>query len=269
MSTTGRLRRTEHTGSNRCWPCTVVNLLVLAALVAALAPFRPRLAVVVGVAGAAVVWLRGYLVPYTPRFAPALAARLPGNVFGHSPRSGSLKDVGDAGTDPEEVLASLVAADVVAADGGRVELREGAATAWQARMDELAGAPERLAAAAERDVDGVESARVETADSTTYLVATGASTAWIPEPLALAEVAAVQVLADTDLPAAQRGLGAHALCAFLDTCPACGGDVAEGAADDCCGHTVPDPGHEPPTVLACGRCGVAFYTLDRGDERAA
>ena len=52
------LRNPEHTGENRCVPCTVVNVVISAAV-----------ALVVGVALAvclAAVYLRGYLVPGTP-----------------------------------------------------------------------------------------------------------------------------------------------------------------------------------------------------------
>ncbi|MXR19810.1 hypothetical protein [Halobacterium bonnevillei] len=135
-------------------------------------------------------------------------------------------------------------------------------------MSALADSPDALVEAAQQDVAGIDAARVEVLDDETYLVVSGESTAWLPSPVAVAEVGAVQALADTDLPAANRELAAHALCAFLDTCPVCGDDVVEGQADDCCGHTVPDPSYEPPTVLACENCGVAFYTLEQPAEAA-
>jgi hypothetical protein len=79
------VRRPEHVGENRCWPCTAVNAAIVGG-VAALAVASGRLPVAVGVAvlGGALVWSRGYVVPYTPRFAPALARRLPGDVFPHA-----------------------------------------------------------------------------------------------------------------------------------------------------------------------------------------
>lgn len=268
MSPIAGLRRPEFTGANRCWPCTAVNAVVLAVAVVALAWVRPLPAAVLAVVGAAGIYLRGYVVPYTPRFAPKLAARLPGNVFGHGARTGSLEDVRGADADGEDVLESLVAAGVVTVDGETLGLREDWAAAWRARMDALADSPDGLVDAAEGDVDGIESARVEAVDSGRYLVVTGDSAAWLPWPVAVAEVGAVQALADSDVPVALRGLAAHALCAFLEACPVCGGDVVEGPADDCCGNAVPEPGYEPPTVLACEACGVAFYTLDRADAPA-
>lgn len=61
-----RLEQPEYTGENRCTPCTLVNLL-LAAGVAALVGRRSRaLGLLTFAASAALIYLRGYLVPGTP-----------------------------------------------------------------------------------------------------------------------------------------------------------------------------------------------------------
>jgi len=263
MSTLAAVRRPEFTGENRCWPCTAVNVAVLAVAVPAVARFRPLPAVVLAVLGVAGITLRGYVVPYTPRFAPAVAAALPGDWFGHGEDEGSLRDVGDDDT-PEDVLELLVAAGVVRVDGDHLAIDEDVAEAWRERMRAADDDWSSMVAVAERDLPGVDSARVERAGDETYVVVTGGSAAWLRLPVAVAELAAVDVLAGTDLPAASRAVGAHALCAFLETCPVCCDDLVEGAADDCCGHTLAEPGADPPTVLACEPCGVTFYTLDDG-----
>ncbi|WP_336021510.1 hypothetical protein [Halobellus salinisoli] len=96
-----RLRRPEYTGENRCRACTLVNAVALAALVVAIGAWRPVLALVVALVGVAAIWLRGYLIPYTPRFAPRLVARLPERFaapfFEHPRRSDTLGDVGSGG----------------------------------------------------------------------------------------------------------------------------------------------------------------------------
>ncbi|MFB6139405.1 MAG: hypothetical protein ABEJ26_03110 [Halosimplex sp.] len=83
------LARPEHTGADRCWPCTAVNLLVLAAATLGLAAVAPVAAGLLAVGGTAAIWLRGYLIPYTPQFAPQVVARLPWDPFpaaaGHPP----------------------------------------------------------------------------------------------------------------------------------------------------------------------------------------
>ena len=75
------LVRPEHTGANRCWPCTAVNLALLAAGCLVLVAVSPVASVLLAVVGTAAVRLRGYLVPYTPRFAPRLVQHLPWNPF--------------------------------------------------------------------------------------------------------------------------------------------------------------------------------------------
>lgn len=103
-----RLRRPEHTGDNRCWPCTAVNVAILGVVAAALATASLLSAVVAAVLGLFLIRVRGYLVPGTPRFAPALVARLPGgDALFHDAgdrtgrSSGSLS--GDGEADPDTV----------------------------------------------------------------------------------------------------------------------------------------------------------------------
>lgn len=291
MTALPRLRRPEHTGDSRCWPCTVVNVLVLAALTGAVALVTPVLAVPVALVGSAAIWLRGYLIPYTPRFAPVLAAWLPGDYFAHTVRSETLGDLdggdaadsdGDAGDD---VLRELVAAGVVEVEGERLEPTEAFASAWRREMDALAtesndrrvdtdnrfadsddstdpaDPDDHLVAAARDALPHVQSARVERPGSETFLVVTGAdgSTTWLRRPVAVAEVAAVRALQATDLPSGHRGLAAHALCAFLETCPVCEDDIVETTPADCCGHTLSGTTDGHSDVLACETCGVVFY----------
>ena len=260
-----RLRRPAYTGANRCWPCTAVNLALLAVAVLAASRSRPGLGAALGVVGGGLIWFRGYLVPYTPRFAPRLVAALPGEFFGHDAPSDTLGDVDPDEADGEAILRSLVDADAVTAAEERLVLTDDFATAWRERMEALSGAADaRLVAAASEGSEAVASARVEDTGSETFLVVTGADggTSWLRRPVAIAELAALRTLGEIGFPAAERELAAHAVCAFLETCPDCGGDVVEQALSDCCGHTVPDAGTDPPQVLACENCGVAFYQFE-------
>ena len=262
------IRKPAYTGHNRCWPCTVVNAVLLAAAVAAVALFRPVAAAVLALGGSLAIWLRGYVVPYTPRFAPTLVARLPWNVFSHSPASDSLGDL--ESRDGEAVTEALIRAGVLVVDADRLGPSDAFATAWRARMDELVDASDEvLVDAATEALPGIDDARIETAGAETYLVLSGARTAWLRRPVAVAELGAVKALAETELAAVHREFAAHALCAFLENCPVCGTTLVEGPADDCCGNTVPAPGHESPDVLACEQCSVAFYTFEAGTDAEA
>lgn len=263
-------RRPEHTGENRCWPCTAVNLGVLAALCAPLGLLWPAAGVVAGLAGAAVIWYRGYLIPYTPRFAPRLARWLPGDPF-HRRRGGQSfetlgREDGQRGNvDGERVLGTLVESDAVVPDGEGLVLSELFRTQWTDAMDGLAGSPpEELASAALEASSVAASAEAIEGSDRTYVVLSDGSgnVSWIERPVAIAETAAAEVLASLGVPAARRDVAAHAACAFLDRCPACGDDVVETSANSCCGGTVPTPTVSAPRVLACETCDVRFFTLD-------
>ena len=93
-------RNPEHTGENRCWPCTAVNVAIVGVASAVLFPVSPVLSVVAAAVGLLLVVVRGYVIPGTPRFAPRLVARLPGGdaLFHDAPEepSGSLSPDGGA-----------------------------------------------------------------------------------------------------------------------------------------------------------------------------
>jgi hypothetical protein len=260
-----RLRRPEYTGANRCRACTVVNVAVLVVAVALVALRSPFAAAGVGGLGAAVIWLRGYLLPFTPRFAPALVDPLPGGFFHHGPPADSdaLAGLDADDTDPEAVLGALAEAGIVTADGDQLTVTPSFETAWRERMDDLAAAPDhRLAATAREATSAVASARVERAGSDAFLVVTGTdgSTSWLHRPVAIAEVAAVAALRDADVSPTLRAVAADALCAFLETCPDCGAELVAGPLDGCCAHDL--GGAEPPAGLACMRCEVAFHRFE-------
>lgn len=98
------LENEEFTGDNRCKPCTTINL-VLAALVSLMVSRWSRiLGGAVAVASVAVIYIRGYLVPGTPkltmRYLPAQVLR----SFGKAPaiRTG-LRGNSSAHVDAKEI----------------------------------------------------------------------------------------------------------------------------------------------------------------------
>jgi hypothetical protein len=119
------LRRPEHTGERRCWPCTVVNVVLVLGAAVAVARRRRLAALPVVLVGTTLVYLRGYVVPGTPWFAPRLVAALPlpydpfeHEVPGHEPpretldESESFADPGaDAATNGAEDRATGSASD--------------------------------------------------------------------------------------------------------------------------------------------------------------
>lgn len=289
------LRRPAHTGENRCWPCTVANLAVLAAVSIGLGIVAPPAAGVVAVLGAAVIWLRGYLVPYTPRFAPQIAARLPGDPFhveGNGPGTGrnggsdpppsadGVSSIADADAnaadesgdqspgDGEAVLSTLIEAGVVDADGGDVTLDGDVEARWQAEMASLREVPpEDLAAATLAVAPAAADVDVVRQGGRTYVVLSDgsddvAAESWLRRPAAIAETAAARALADAGVPVDQRADGADALTLFLETCPGCNGDVVERLSGGCCGPPQRGPDGNALRALVCEECTVQFATFE-------
>jgi hypothetical protein len=66
-----------YTGENRCWPCTVINGIGVGIATLLFARHHRALGLFVALLGGTAIWLRGYILPGTPRFAPRLVALFP------------------------------------------------------------------------------------------------------------------------------------------------------------------------------------------------
>lgn len=300
-----RLRRDAYTGPNRCWPCTALNVAILA--VAAVAVGWATVALVgvaVAVAGLAAVWLRGYLVPYTPRVTGRVLPALPGDRFGHAtpqpgaPSGTAATDGGDSDqSDPEAtptvsgqgvsagstdgaagaaVVEELLAADVLVDDGTTLALAPAFHDAWRATVvdsRETESSPEILATGLRAVIPWVADASVVTDDGRQWIQLTDAderiaAETWLSLPAAAADLTAVQTLADrTDLTPSQRTLAAPPLRQFLERCPRCDADLDVSSPRACCGSPryVAD-GIE--AVLACPDCDelVTVFEADPDAE---
>jgi len=255
-----RLRRPAYTGTNRCWPCTVINAALVVALALALASFSRIVAVVALFAGGTLVALRGYVVPGTPRFAPKLVASLPLPVsFGHTDPgvdSGTL--AGDV--DPEAVLEHLIDCGVVRAGDTEVYLTDGFREAWEDRMADLRGGTDselakRVARAAGDDIEAqIHGER---------LLLAGGRDVWLSRAVAIAETAAVETLAEWDVPQDLRGAAAQPLRTFVRTCPVCGGSVHETTLQNCCGGPGSVFDNPERAALACADCDATVFVFDR------
>ena len=128
----------EHTGQNRCLPCTLVNAVGVAVVAILVARRRRPLGVLIALLGAAAIWLRGYVVPGTPRFAPRLVAPLPVDIGPDHPSgldSGSIStSLGDAPPTDTSVDANGDPA-VDAGDDPAVDTSTGPDTADPSKSD--------------------------------------------------------------------------------------------------------------------------------------
>jgi hypothetical protein len=279
-----RLRQDAYVGAQRCWPCTVLNVALLAAAVSLLAW---AVAVPAGVAallgGVLVVWLRGYLVPYTPRITGRLFDLLPGDRRLHSPAPPTPADdrTTDAATGEvtaaateAELVDDLLTAGVLVAEGDDLSLHPEFRDAWRA---EVAGSdaddPAALADALAAAVPWVAEASVVTDDGRRWVRLTDADDSvanetWLSVPAATADLTAVRTLAQwTDLDSRRRTLAAPPLRRFLERCPACDDPLEVTSPRACCGSPrYVAEGIE--AVLACPDCDevVATFGADPGAD---
>jgi hypothetical protein len=265
MSVIDALRRPEYTGERRCWPCTAVNAALVLVAAAVVGVVWVPAAVAVAAVGATLVYLRGYVVPYTPQFAPRLVAVLPVDTgFDHAADGGSaVRDSGDLtgdGADGEAVTAALLEAGVVVAEGEEIALSPAFAEDWRAEMARLR----------EADDDGLAAAVAEAApfDGTGRTELDGVTvegeveSVWLSRPLAIADAAAVRAMADHGVPGGVRAAGSTPLRMFLPECPTTGGPVEETTWRDCCGGTRGVYDDPERRVLACAETGEVLFEFE-------
>jgi len=293
-----RLRRDAYTGVDRCWPCTLLNigLLVIAATVLGRA-FGAVVGGAVVLVGVAAIWLRGYLVPYTPQITARLLPLIPGDRFTHptppvrppqhdggAGRDGGVsrdRDTGhggdaghesatDGGTAGIGVVEDLLDAGVLVADGAGLSLDPDFRDAWQdaietSRVEEPD--PDALADALADSIPWVAEASVVTDDGRHWVRLTDeadsiANETWLSVPAAVADLTAVRTLVDrTTLGPRQLTLAAPSLRQFLEQCPACGGPLEVTPPQACCGS----PRYVAEGIdalLACPACDELVTTFE-------
>jgi len=257
-----RFRRPEYTGENRCTPCTVVNVAVLAAVSAAVAAVSiPGSAVAFG-AGALSIYARGYLVPGTP----ALTRRyFPDWVLAKFDKLDVPDSDSATGGDPAAVLEAAGAVEPCDATSDLC-LTDSFEGAWRDRTEAVRGTdPDALTVTESLNVAPSAVDVTERGDAVRAEVSEGESLEWPSRRALAADLAAAALLEDRDpgwhrrtLPEQARVL--RGLRVFLDTCPSCGGSVTPSAdtVESCCREV-------EVVAVACDDCGARFLETRVGD----
>jgi len=273
--TLGAIRQPEYTGENRCWPCTTANVaiaIVLSAAVGAAALFvAGGAATTVGIAGAGAllvaslgaIWLRGYLVPYTPTLTKRYFPEWLLAKFDKRP-----EDEGMAAADVD-VEAELIDQGVLEPCVDREDLcvADAYADPWRARIDGLGDAavePDLLREFFPVDVDDVA---LERHDGAVVARLNGTRIAhWESEAALLADVAAAEVFADRlprwddyEFQAQVELVGGMRL--FLERCPDCGGPIAFGeeTVESCCRSV-------EVVAMTCDDCDSRLFEAEVTEE---
>jgi len=257
-----------------------VNVLIVVVIAAVLGRRRRALGLGVAAIGAFLVYLRGYVVPYTPSFAPKLVAASPlPDAWFHTepPARGIERTEGESGddglaesadVDGEQLLETLVEAGALTLEDDSIDLDPAFAEAWHDEMAELADLDTAALAEATLEVAHADDASMFRGDGDPHewvVLSDGSGSfegrTWLSRPVAIAETGAVRALeAYLDDERSRRG-AAGPLRMFLTECPDCGAGLSESSAASCCGGYT-GPSEEPEPVLACFDCNLRLCTFE-------
>ncbi|WP_226022416.1 hypothetical protein [Halomicrobium salinisoli] len=148
------LEQPEYTGENRCLPCTVVNLVIAAAIAVALGRRSRAKGALAFAASAVLIYLRGYLVPGTPTLTKRYLPREVLTWFGKDPEPPAHTGLGSVGerSEPTDGI------DTGGPTGNGAELdRNGDGTATGDDAEHADGEPEGDGASADAEGDAAAS----------------------------------------------------------------------------------------------------------------
>lgn len=248
-----RFRDPRYTGANRCWPCTLVNAVIVVAVVAVVAfTFGETTAGAVGFLGVALIVARGYVVPGTPR----LAAALPDSVLAYF-------DKGGTGASSNERIEDVSLSDVlIEAEDGPL-LKDPSRSEYESRAAALTEDAEELEDEIRGTFPSVESVSVSRSlgggeNWFGHDEAQNVVVQWGARPIAAMDVAGVELIeSQLGTPTGRGRDDRDGVLALLRrgarTCPACGGElsVPDGPTVTCCG------GRSLVGSLRCEECGYA------------
>lgn len=259
-----RLRRPEYVAENRCVPCTVANLgiaalggvaVAAATWSAASAPVGVTAGAAVFVVCAAVVYLRGYLVPGTP----ALTRRyFPGWLLAAFEKDPVAADGGGGDIDQEAVL---VGADALyeCRDGTDLCLVEGFRREWYDAIDRIDAAESYVELFEVVNAEGGEVTVEEHGSNVQAHVDGRFAGVWKSRAAFLADLGAASVLADrldrwAELDPHDRHALLGGLRLFIDECPSCGATTELGSetVETCCAS-------RRVTTVECTDCDARLF----------
>lgn len=267
-----RLRQPEHTGENRCQPCTVVNVVIAAAVAGVLALVAVEAGVVVFALSVLVIYLRGYLVPYTPTLTAKYLPEPVLRALGKEPEPASadrawraiekLEREREANVVVDRFLLNAGAVEHADTESGDLRLTDRLKERVDTRLAELGEEPvttERIAALFDADP-----AEVSRKDREYPAYEVGIRIRKWPSDAALkADIATDAALTEsTDrwgtVPVEQRMEMRALLRTCRTDCPMCGGDLIETSetVESCCVDV-------DRYAFRCEVCGV--HLAEHGD----
>lgn len=267
MTLADRLRQPEHTGENRCAPCTAVNFVIAAIAGALVAVVSTITGVGVFILSVGTIYFRGYLVPGTPtltkRYFPERVLRW------FDKDTDSTAPLGDEpiDVDPEQMLLDTGAVEPDR-DGTDLRLTNEFQHAWR----------ERISTAREHDLDeeylaGALAVPLQTSEITidrhgeAFVAHTGEAVIgqWSSQAAVIADVAAAAEFSDRsptweELTPAEIARVLMSLRIFIEQCPHCDGpvQVEQEVVESCCrSYDV--------VASACQDCDARLFEIEWDD----
>lgn len=265
----GTLRVPAHTGPNRCYPCTALNLLLVGAAALVVSSYVAAAGVALTVLGAASVWLRGYVVPGTPRITRRLFPERVLAWFDKRPAEREAETVSAAlpfdATDPTALLVEVGVLD----DTDQPSLAPAFRSSWTATAASLSASPEAVrSAVAEALAVSAESVDISSAEPSVVVTVDGDWVGQWPSRTALvADLATERTLADTDWPEldqVRRASLAARIRAVAARCPVCDGAtrVSTETVESCCRET-------DVVAVACPACEARLAEFEPSHDAFA
>lgn len=254
-----------HTGENRCWPCTVTNLVLATVIAGALYLLSPLLAAAFYVTGILLIAFVGYLVPGTPhltrQYFPKRVLAWFGKASSETPDASS--------DDPKADIERLIAVGALSLhDDESLTITPSFEERWAARIESLKERSrvrrESFAEIVGVDPDEVHFEEIPETEAFSVRVDGRNVSQWMSEAAFLADIAANDALSGMDsewenLPLRERHGLLLGLRQFLNTCPLCDGSLVDEreVTESCCWST-------SAITARCDGCGSRLYVVTEG-----
>lgn len=256
-----RLKQSEYTGTNRCIPCTAINVLIAIVVSVAIALVTIPGAIAAFAVFVAIIYLRGYLVPYTPTLTKQY---LPERILRWFDKQATpaVPESDDGLVDVESFLYSL---DVLTEceTGNDLCLVPSFRKTWRQHTSAVEAGAARQSAIA--SLLGVEEEKLsfQEFDSAVLVRYEGKQVGqWESEAALLADLAADSTLAEwddrwTSIDVVNRSRILNTLRMFLETCPDCGGLTRFGqeTVESCCRSI-------DVVAVTCNDCQSRLFELE-------
>jgi hypothetical protein len=268
-----RWKRPEYTGTNRCLPCTAVNVALAAVfaissavIVATTVSVSAASLVGISIFGGSllVIYFNGYLVPGTPALTKRYLPRWLLAAFGKEPFVRF-----DETFDPDETLRTV---GVVIEGREDLQLLPAFGHAWRIAIDDIGTADMSIEAEIIQrtaSLSGINADDIEVVDDPeAFRVWHGEELIanWESRAACIADVAAADILPEYDSwwherPLAMQAELLGALRLFLDRCPVCHGTVTlslEVVSSCCYDYNV--------VATTCDGCNARLFEVELVDE---